>query len=74
MEMLNENSKQSSMRAAFIITVINGNLIGLAGAIYSIYKTGSIAEGLGVLVGTILGAAFVGKGGQKFAEKLKEGK
>lgn len=71
MEMLKENSGSSSMRIAFMITVINGNVIGLVGALYSIAKHGRVPEGLGILVASVLGAAFIGKGGQKFAESMK---
>ena len=57
------------MRKAFLITIVNANVIALGGAIYSIYRTGKVAEGLGLLVIGLLGTAFGGKTGQKFAEK-----
>ena len=61
----------NTMRKAFMITIINANAIAAGGAIYSIYKTGNVAEGLGVLVGCLLGAAFGGKAFQKVSEVKK---
>lgn len=58
----------NTMRKAFILTVVNANVLAAGGAIFSIWKTGRVSEGLGVLVIGLLGAAFGGKAFQKQAE------
>jgi len=59
----------SSMRVAFVVTVINANLIAIGGVLYGIYKVGSVPEGLAMLVTGLLGTAFAGKAAQAIGGK-----
>ena len=70
---LDEGSGRSIMRAGFLACIITACLVSIIAVVSWATSDNKDITGIALLVGSLLGTAFVGKGVQKFAERNNGG-